>query len=84
MYDVYLILRSVTYGQIARAALDRANIPGRLIRSPRELAPSGCAYALLISARDFRYAVQLLKAERIVPTGCFQKMPDGSFVSLEP
>ena len=79
MYDVYFIFRSVTYGQSGRAVLDRGQIPCRLIRSPRELAPSGCAYALTLRSRDAARAGQLLRREGLQPADCYHRSQDGSF-----
>lgn len=84
MYDVYLIYRSVTHGQTGRAVLDREKIPCRLLRSPRELAPSGCAYALTIRRRDLERAYQFFRQENVKPADCFHRQTDGTYVRLLP
>ncbi len=84
MFDVYLIFRSVTHGQAGRAALDRGGIPSRLIRSPRELAPSGCAYALTVRGRDLSRAYRFLLEDGTRPSDCFRREADGSFVRQTP
>ena len=82
MYDVYLIYRSVTHGQAGRAVLEKNRIPARLIRSPRELAPSGCAYALTLRSRDAENALRLLAGEDRRPKELFRRNPDGAFEPL--
>ena len=84
MYDVYLIYRSVTHGQAGRSVLDRNGLPSRLIRSPRELAPSGCAYALTVRGRDLPRAYRLLQEEGMRPADCFQRDPDGNYARRTP
>ena len=84
MYDVYYIYRSVTHGQNGRAVLDRAGIPARLIRSPRELAPAGCAYALTLRSRDAARAERLLQAEGAQPRDSFRRTPEGGYVRRTP
>ena len=78
MFDVYMIYRSVTYGQSARAALDRGGVPCRLIRSPREYAPAGCAYAVTVRRRDYSRALGLAAAEGMRPEASFHRKADGS------
>lgn len=82
MFDVYMIYRSVTYGQSARAALDSGGVPCRLLRSPREYAPAGCAYAVTVRRRDYSRALRLVNAEGMKPEACYHRQTDGSSVRL--
>lgn len=79
MLQAYLIFRSVTGGQRAKAALDRSGIASRLQRSPRQIAENGCAYALTVSGRDLDVTRQLLRRERIAPSSVYIRRTDGSF-----
>ena len=84
MYDVYYIYRSVTHGQMGQAALERNRIPSVLIRSPRELAPSGCAYALTLRSRDEPRAFRLLSGEGVRPVDRFRRNTGGAFQRIVP
>ena len=82
MYDLYLIFRSVTRAQAARASLEQGRLPSRLIRSPRALSPEGCAYALILRSRDRSSALELLSKSGIRVEAQYQRSADGSFGRL--
>ena len=82
MFDVYMIFRSVTHGQAGKAALDRGQIPAKLIRSPRALSPEGCAYALILRERDLDRAAELLRQADARVAACYRRSRDGSFERL--
>lgn len=68
----YLILaRSVTYAQRMQRALDRAGIPSRVYRAPRDLTNLGCAYALRLAPKDLREALLTLHREHLNPVQIF-------------
>ena len=79
MFEGYLIFRSVTGGQRGKAALDRRGLRCALGRSPRQLAPGGCAYALTVRRADLAAAMDILDKERAEPQNVFLRMPDGSY-----
>lgn len=79
MLDVYLIYRSVTYGQEASAVVQRAGLRCRLIRSPAKLSPSGCAYALTLRRADAEAALNALIRAGNAPSSVWLRTADGSF-----
>lgn len=83
MYDCYLTVRSVTWGQKGRDALDRAGLRCRLLRAPREIAPGGCAYALSLPQRDGIRAEAVLDRAGVPVAGSWIRRSDGSFARLE-
>ena len=83
MYDYYMTVRSVTWGQKGRETLQRAGIRCRLLRAPREIAPGGCAYALALRAYDEAQARALLDRASVRWVGSYYRHPDGSFERAE-
>ena len=58
---VYLIMcRSLTYAQRVTNALERSGDPGRVLRSPGEISPTGCSYSVKIAARNLARALTVL------------------------
>lgn len=84
MLDVYCIVRSVTYAQKGVRALERSGIPGRLLRSPRELSTGGCAYAICFRMRDLHLAEEILSRAGVAWNACYQRLPDDSFQLIAP
>lgn len=83
MFDLYLTVRSVTWGQKGRDALTQAGVRCSLLRAPRQIAPGGCAYALALPERDGFRAVTILERSGVRYVSVYQRRPDGSFVRLE-
>ena len=69
-YDI-LIVRSVTYAQRTRKALDRAGISCRVFRAPMELSNTGCAYAVRLPTGNLREALEVLRRENLNPARAF-------------
>ncbi|MBQ4302620.1 MAG: DUF3343 domain-containing protein [Oscillospiraceae bacterium] len=84
MLDVYLIYRSVTHGQGAAAVVQRAGLRSRLIRSPANLAPSGCAYALTLRRADAGAALSALRRAGNAPASVWLRTADGRYGRWEP
>ena len=76
MEPMLLIVRSVTLGQRGKELLSASGIPAALLRSPRQYAPAGCAYALRLHERDAARAVRLLRRAEIPFTGPYPE-PEG-------
>ena len=79
MHQAYLIFRSVTGGQRAKALLEGSGIPCELHRSPRQLSEHGCAYALTLSERSLPAALRMLRRDRIEPVGVYLRRIDGTY-----
>ena len=76
MEPMLLIVRSVTLGQRGKELLSASGISAALLRSPRQYAPAGCAYALRLPGRDAERAARVLRRAEIPFTGPFPD-PDG-------
>lgn len=83
MYQAYMIFRSVTAGQRANALLDAVGIPCQLRRSPRQLSPAGCAYAMMVRESDLYRARQLLRSGDLDVEAVYLRKPDGRFERVE-
>ena len=84
MQYAFIVFRSVTHGQKGKAAADRLGIRSALQRSPRELSPSGCAYALALQARDLDRLLPALERENARISGVYLRRPDGGYERTSP
>lgn len=83
MYDFYMTVRSVTWGQKGRDALTKAGLRCALLRAPREISDGSCAYALATRRRDAERAQTVLTQAGVGWQGCFLQRQDGSFMRME-
>ena len=80
----YLIVcRSLTYAQRTAAALDRAGITARVLRSPRSVAGEGCSHSVKISQRSLPDALRVLRRAELEPRRIFITAGDGSYQEVE-
>lgn len=79
MFDLYFVIRSVTYAQRGRDVLENAGIRCQLTRSPRSISPSGCAYALMTGRGNASAAMRTLAAAEIPFSGPFLRQRGGEF-----
>jgi hypothetical protein len=80
----YLIVcRSLTYAQRTAAALERAGIPARILRSPKSIAGEGCSHCVKISQRKLPEALQVLERAALSPKRIFITAGDGSYQEVE-
>lgn len=84
MYERYYLQRSVTRGQKAREALNRAGLRNRLLRAPRVLSPEGCGYALAVPETEAARAEALMERAGVPPEAVYRRLTDGSFGRLGP
>ena len=64
----YLILaRSVTYAQRMKRQLEKGGVRSQILRPPRDLTDSGCAYALRIAVNDLAAALKILRGAGYSP-----------------
>ncbi len=82
MFDLYCIVRSVTYAQKGIRALEKNNIRARLLRSPRELSTAGCAYAICVRSEDLPAVKEILSRAGIASGGCYKRLKDGGFIPV--
>lgn len=80
----YLIVcRSLTYAQRTAAALERAGITTRILRSPKSIAGEGCSHSVKISQRNLPHALQVLERVQLQPKRIFITAGDGSYQEVE-
>jgi len=80
----YLIVcRSLTYAQRTAAALERAGITARILRSPKSVAGEGCSHSVKISQRKLPDALRVLERAGLSPKRVFITAGDGSYQEVE-
>ncbi len=79
MYDLFFVIRSVTYAQRGRDALSDARIRCSLGRSPRSISTSGCAYTVATSREDGPAASVVLKSAAIPYSGPYYRSNNGVY-----
>ena len=76
----YLIVcRSLTYAQRTAAALERAGITARVLRSPKSISGEGCSHSVKVSERNLANALIVLARTGLSPKRVFIMASDGSY-----
>ena len=76
----YLIVcRSLTYAQRTAAALERAGITARVLRSPKSIAGEGCSHSVKISQRNLPDSLRILRQVGLAPKRIYITAGDGSY-----
>lgn len=79
----YLIVcRSLTYAQRTAAALERAGIWTRTLRSPKSISSEGCSHCVRIARRDLEAARLVLSRIGLEPKRIFAAQSDGSYMEI--
>ena len=65
MNDCYITFRSITHAQRGEAALIKAGIRCRILRTPRWMEEQGCGYCLSMKRGDLPVSVELLRLKGI-------------------
>ena len=80
----YLIVcRSLTDAQRTAAALERAGITARVLRSPKSIAGEGCSHSVKVSQRSLPDALRVLERAALRPKRIFVTAGDGSYQEVE-
>ena len=80
----YLIVcRSLTDAQRTAAALERAGITVRVLRSPKSIAGEGCSHSVKVSQRSLPDALRVLERASLSPKRIFITAGDGSYQEVE-
>ena len=80
----YLIVcRSLTDAQRTAAALERAGITARVLRSPKSIAGEGCSHSVKVSQRNLADALVVLKRAGLSPSRVYINESDGSYKEVE-
>ena len=76
----YLIVcRSLTYAQRTAAALERAGVTARILRSPKSIAGEGCSHSVKMSQRTLTDALRILQRVGLTPKRVYITAGDGSY-----
>ncbi len=76
----YLIMcRSLTYAQRTAAALERAGITARILRTPKSIAGEGCSHSVKVSQRNLSDALAVLHRNGLSPLRIYLTNSDGSY-----
>ena len=76
----YLIVcRSLTYAQRTAAALERAGITARVLRSPKSISGEGCSHSVKISQRNLPDSLRVLQRVGLTPKRFYIPAGDGSY-----
>lgn len=76
----YLIVcRSLTYAQRTAAALERAGITARILRSPKVIAGEGCSHSVRVSERSLAQALLVLGRVGLSPRRIYIMAGDGDY-----
>lgn len=79
----YLIVcRSLTYAQRTAAALERAGISARTLRSPKSISGEGCSHCVRLGRRELDHGLMVLRQARLEPKRVFSAMSDGSYTEI--
>ena len=76
----YLIVcRSLTYAQRTAAALERAGITARILRSPKLIDREGCSHSVKVAERSLTAAMVILNRAGLTPKRIFLQAEDGGY-----
>lgn len=84
MNGCYITFRSVTLAQQGEAALNRAGIGCRILRTPRWMEEQGCGYCLALKRRDLGTALERLAERGIRYRKCYRKTESGELEEVRP
>ena len=65
--------------QPGEAALERAGITARVLRSPKSISGEGCSHSVKISQRNLPDALRILQRAGLSPKRIFITAGDGSY-----
>ncbi len=76
----YLIIcRSLTYAQRSARVLERAGIPGYVMRAPTSVVGEGWSHCVRVAERWLAQALKTLRREGLGPKRVFLQDADGAF-----
>ena len=76
----YLIVcHSLTYAQRTAAALERAGVTARVVRSPKSISGEGCSHSARIRQRDLPDALRVLQRAGLSPKRIYITAGNGSY-----
>ena len=76
----YLIVcRSLTYAQRTAAALERAGVTARVVRSPKSISGEECSHSVRIRQRALPDALRVLQRAGLSPKRIYITAGNGSY-----
>ena len=69
--------------ELALAALERAGISARILRSPKSIAGEGCSHSVRLAQRNLPRALQVLKRAELTPKQIYITAGDGSYQEVD-
>ena len=75
--------KSCSIISLCAAALERAGITARILRSPKSIAGEGCSHSVKISQRRLPDALRVLERTGLTPKRIFITAGDGSYQEVE-
>lgn len=79
----YLILcRSLTHAQRTAAALERAGVFTRILRSPKSISSEGCSHCVRVKRSDLDTVLIILRRAGLEPKRVFAAQHDGSYTEI--
>ena len=79
MVYYFIVCRSLTYAQRTAAALERAGITARVLRSPRLIAGEGCSHSVRVAERHLARALVVLERAGRSPKRVYIMSGDGAW-----
>lgn len=78
VYDL-IICRSLTYAQRTASLLERSGISSHILRTPRQIAVTGCSYSVKVSSNRRNEALSVLNGAGLAPQSVFQSGKSGIY-----
>lgn len=79
MVNYLIICRSLTYAQRTAQVLDRAGIPGHIMRAPRSISGDGCSHGVRIGERWLTRALEVLNRDGLPPRAVYVQGAEGKY-----
>ena len=76
--QLLLICRSLTYAQRSARALERKGVTAAVSRAPKEASQRGCAYCVIVSGKNGKRALDILRQAELPPERTMVREPDGA------
>lgn len=74
-----IVCKSLTHAQRTASVLERSGVTAHILRSPQQVAESGCSHSVKISQRSLTTALTVLKRAELTPTRLFITEGDNSY-----
>lgn len=83
MFYDFIICRSLTYAQRTARVLERAGIWAGIVRTPRNLSPTGCGYSVRVPQGSLPASIELLERMGLPVKAAFSADGLGGYQEVE-